>query len=172
MLPAATPVLISAPLETPIQLIFIWARSRTQPSPLATMNGWVLRKKAALICGGKAALAKRGEARTTARLAATVFMKARRPIIGTRCLISVTTQLLLFAGPVNGATLDRQQQAVERYPHQADDEDADEDVIRAQEPPGIHNHPTDPGASSDDLGSDQGPVDKSDGQPRPSKDFG
>src|SRR6516225_2038041 len=101
MLPAATPVLISAPLDTSIQLILVLARSCTQPSPFAIMNGWVLRKNAALICGGRAAVAKRGEARTTARFAATVFMKARRPSIGTRCDMSFTTQLLLFAGPVN-----------------------------------------------------------------------
>src|SRR6516162_8839068 len=86
--------------------------------------------------------------------------------------MSFTTQLLLFAGPVNGAPLDGKQQAVERYPHQADDEDADEDVIRAQEASGIDDHPADAGASGDDLGGDQGAVDETDGETRAGEDLG
>ena len=44
MLPAAMPVLISAPLPASIQLILVPAACSIQPSPLQIMNGLVPKK--------------------------------------------------------------------------------------------------------------------------------
>jgi hypothetical protein len=54
MLPAAIPVLISAPLPTSIQFTLVLVASSIQPCPLQIMNGLVLRKNAMFTCGGAA----------------------------------------------------------------------------------------------------------------------
>ncbi len=67
-LPAATAVLISAPLPTSIQLIFALVASSSQPLPLAMALGLVSVKKAMLILSGPwlCARARRGAAASSA----------------------------------------------------------------------------------------------------------
>jgi hypothetical protein len=78
MLPAAMPVLISAPLPTSIQFTLAPAASSIQPPPLAIMNGLVETKNAKFT-GAGAARTIAGAAKTAAPSPAP-FSKRRRVV--------------------------------------------------------------------------------------------
>src|SRR6202020_508214 len=140
MLPAAIPVFISAPLPTSIQCTLAPAACSIEPSPFAIMNGLVDTKKAKFADAG-AALATLQEATASGK-----------------CL-SHAVPCSLSACPVHPPRLGREQKPVERDTHEANDENADEDVIRTQEPSRVENHPADAGGSGDNLAGDQSAID-------------
>src|SRR5438132_529577 len=67
-LPAAIPVLISAPLPASLQVIFAFTPSSNQPSPFAIIVGLVSRKKATFTVDGTAARAGRAKTSATTML--------------------------------------------------------------------------------------------------------
>src|SRR5262249_52514801 len=152
------PVLISAPLPTSIQFTFVPAASSIQPSPLAIINGLVLRKNAIFTCAGAA--------RTIAGIASVV---APTPAVASSprlvmFIVSINCPPSLLACPMHDPCLDRNQQPIEHNTHRPDDQDPDEHVIGPQEPPSIQDHPADTIIARDDLGRDQRPIDDADGQ--------
>ena len=81
-LPAATAVLISAPEPTSLQVILVPAICSHQPALLASMVGWVARKKATLTLSGALPAASRlragRPATRAAALSVAVPMNTRR----------------------------------------------------------------------------------------------
>ena len=174
-------VLISAPLPNSVQLIGAPTPLANQPSPLAIMVGLASRKKPTLTFSGalgREAAAARTDQGGGAELAVHE-QAAGEQGHGLLCLHCVgwapdrpAWPPLSPAGPVHDTAFEQQQQAVDQEPHQADHQDADEDVVGAQEAAGIEDHPAEPGAAGDDLGRDQRAVDDADREPGAGEDLG
>src|SRR3984957_1248729 len=166
MLPAAIPVFISSPLPPSIQFTLAPAAFSIEPSPFAIMNGLVDTKKAKFADAG-AARAIAGAARAAAPSPAPC--RRRRRVVS---VLFIWFPASLSACPVHPARFGREQKPVERDTHEANDENADEDVIRTQKPSSVENHPTDAACSGDDFTGDQGAVDDANRQPRAGEDLG
>src|SRR5256885_4088745 len=78
---------------------------------------------------------------------------------------------LIAARPVDDPMFDREQQPVEQQTHDANRQNTDEDVVRAEEPSGVQDHPTESRTSRNDLGGDESRIDDADGKPRASEDL-
>ena len=193
MLPPTTAVLISAPEPTSLQSILAPASFSNQPSALARTVGWVERKNATLNdvrrVGRRPAGCARGKARPAAGRAGGAHEQAAAGRGDDLMLLSsqiVAVGLLWAAGrpavaaarplsparPSGRDAVRAEEQAIQDQPHRPDQEDADKDVVGAQEAAGIEDHPAQPGAAGDDLGRDQRGVDHADRQPGAGEDLG
>src|ERR1700727_223722 len=166
MLPAAIPVFISAPLPTSIQFTLAPAACWIEPPPFAIMSGLVDTKKAKFADAG-AARAIAGAARAAAPSPAPC--RRRRRVVS---VLFIWVPASLSACAVHPARFGHEQKPLERDTHEANDENADEDVIRTQEPSRVENHPADAGGSGDNLAGDQSRIDDADTQPRAGEDLG
>src|SRR5581483_8943788 len=129
---SAVPMLISAPLPASLQEILAFVISSNHPSPLAIMVGLVSRKKATLIFSGAAARAARPRTASVPPAAAAV---RRRKLRRVRSMASPSC--LVSTGPVHHPQLDPEEQPVEEQPQQAEQHDAHEDVLGAEEAAGV-----------------------------------
>src|SRR5260221_4613951 len=156
---AAIAVLISAPEPTWLQAHLPPASLSNQPSPLAIIVGFVSTKKPTRIVSGALPAASKERvgkpAVSAAPLMRAVFMKMRlsnTPNLScdmvSSFLLRVSRALrdlvpeqvigrLVPARPVDDSMLEREQQAVEQQTHDPDHQNADEDVVRAEEPPSV-----------------------------------
>src|ERR1700722_17188791 len=176
MLPAAIPGFISAPLPTSIQFTLAPAACSIEPSPFAIMNGLVDTKKAkfadvgaARTIVGAASAGAQGGGRGRGGAAEP---RALQKATASGKHLSHVVPASLSACPVHPARFGREKKPVERDPHEANEENADEDVIRTQEPSRVENHPADAAGSSDDLTGDQSAIDDADRQPRAGENLG
>src|SRR5258708_24069973 len=161
---AAIAVLITAPEPASLQAHLPPANLSNQPSPLAIIVGFVSRKKPTRIVSGTLPAASKERAGKPAVSAAplmrAVFRKMRLSNTPNRSCDIVSsfslrvshasgtlgpeqlTGRLIAARPVDDPMFDREQQPVDQQAHDADRQHTDENVVRAEEPSGIQNHPT------------------------------
>src|SRR5262249_54462577 len=72
---------------------------------------------------------------------------------------------------MNDSMLDDEQEAIEHKTHDADRQNADEDIVRSQEAAGIENDPTEPGTAGEDRGGEGRRIDDADGEARAGEDL-